>query len=210
MFYILFDRNMDADSSYGGSDTAQDSTSGPDHNSSMDTTSNVTPANGIDNNYYHKNEIHLNVNYDETDRHHPTPITQETTPRLPHYKSTANLNVSDDDHQLKYSSTSHLNGTPKGNKHMPPTGLDNPGFQEDEKSNGDLNVTLTSPSKKDEHMAEAINLELINLKPNGKDVTGPYENGISAIPSKKETDVEIGNPYDEYFVPVNEHRKYMR
>lgn len=27
---------------------------------------------------------------------------------------------------------------------------------------------------------------------------------------KKETEVHIGDPYDEYFVPVNEHRKYMR
>lgn len=44
-------------------------------------------------------------------------------------------------------------------------------------------------------LSEAVNLELVNFnKPAG---------GV--------TKVEIGNdPYDEYFVPVNEHRKYMR
>lgn len=42
--------------------------------------------------------------------------------------------------------------------------------------------------------SEAVNLELVNFnKPAGV------------------TKVEIGNdPYDEYFVPVNEHKKYMR
>lgn len=34
------------------------------------------------------------------------------------------------------------------------------------------------------------------------------KNGTSS--PKKETKVHIGDPYDEYFVPVNEHRKYMR
>lgn len=50
---------------------------------------------------------------------------------------------------------------------------------------------------------EAVNLELVNLhKP-----TNGHENGL---PHKKDTEVDIGDPYDEYFVPVNEHRKYMR
>jgi hypothetical protein len=34
------------------------------------------------------------------------------------------------------------------------------------------------------------------------------------LPAKKNADVEMGHTkdesYDEYFVPVNEHRKYMR
>jgi hypothetical protein len=33
------------------------------------------------------------------------------------------------------------------------------------------------------------------------------------LPMKKDGDVEMGKKdesYDEYFVPVNEHRKYMR
>lgn len=51
---------------------------------------------------------------------------------------------------------------------------------------------------------EAVNLELVNLhKPkNGA--------GHTSLPTKKDTEVHIGDPYDEYFVPVNEHRKYMR
>lgn len=60
-------------------------------------------------------------------------------------------------------------------------------------------------------MTETVNLELINMKPAGVDVVGTHQNGvINEIPVKKDEDVEIGNPYDEYFVPVNEHRKYMR
>lgn len=50
---------------------------------------------------------------------------------------------------------------------------------------------------------EAVNLELVNLnKP-----TNGHDNGL---PHKKDVEVNIGDPYDEYFVPVNEHRKYMR
>lgn len=53
--------------------------------------------------------------------------------------------------------------------------------------------------------AEAVNLELVNL--NKHSTNGKNGNGL---PLKKDTQVEIGDPYDEYFVPVNEHRKYMR
>lgn len=52
-------------------------------------------------------------------------------------------------------------------------------------------------------LTEAVNLELVNMNGNG------MKNGKSSSP-KKETEVHIGDPYDEYFVPVNEHRKYMR
>lgn len=63
-------------------------------------------------------------------------------------------------------------------------------------------------------MTEAVNLELINMKPvgssNGNAESYDIGNGLTTIPLKKENDRDIGNPYDEYFVPVNEHRKYMR
>lgn len=104
-------------------------------------------------------------------------------------------------------------------------GVDNPGFDNDEMkrpangthhhdptSNGSfLNTTVTSKTdtdtsdgKKEEEMAEAVNLELVNMK--------PFGNGINGIPVKKgdTSEVDIGDPYDEYFVPVNEHRKYIR
>lgn len=52
-------------------------------------------------------------------------------------------------------------------------------------------------------LTEAVNLELVNMNGNGT------KKGMSS--PKKETEVHhIGDPYDEYFVPVNEHRKYMR
>lgn len=59
------------------------------------------------------------------------------------------------------------------------------GAQNGHKPNGDTKL-------------EAVNLELINLTP---------KNG-----TKKDTavDMSTSNPYDEYFVPVNEHRKFMR
>ncbi|XP_044268825.1 uncharacterized protein LOC123014006 isoform X2 [Tribolium madens] len=222
---------MDADSSYGGSDTAQDSHSGHDNSSSLETTHNDATQQQEPNNFYHKNEITLPVNYDETD------FQENKTSKQPHYLSTANLNINDtlehhsnlEEMSKNYKSTSYLNESPRIRKKSE-TGVDNPAFQEEEykpevKStfdnnkpyNGDLNSSamlgLTSPTKNEEPLTEAVNLELINLKPAGKDVTGAYENGtngMTSIPVKKENDAEIGNPYDEYFVPVNEHRKYMR
>ncbi|KAF5269253.1 hypothetical protein FQR65_LT02554 [Abscondita terminalis] len=235
---------MDADSSYGGSDTAQDSTLGHDSNSLETSIPNhtstthdhhdevdksVMPSN--DTNTYFKNEVTLPINYDENNQEKSS---------LPHYLSTAKLNIEDDNSDnlidsKNYNSTHNLKAeTPKSRKKSNNSGIDNPAFQADEKTNhqptsngalkstfdenkaftnGDLNSTplgFTSPTKTDEQMAEAVNLELINLKPTGKDVGG-YDgtNGINDIPIKKETEVEIGNPYDEYFVPVNEHRKYM-
>ncbi|XP_063223858.1 uncharacterized protein LOC134531825 isoform X2 [Bacillus rossius redtenbacheri] len=67
----------------------------------------------------------------------------------------------------------------------------------------DLRVDARSDDK---GVAEAVNLELVNMNPgNG---------GLNGIPAKKEggEDAAEGyaDPYDEYFVPVNEHRKYMR
>jgi hypothetical protein len=43
----------------------------------------------------------------------------------------------------------------------------------------------------------------MNKKPsNGRD--------NNSLPLKKDTEVNVSGPYDEYFVPVNEHRKFMR
>lgn len=49
-----------------------------------------------------------------------------------------------------------------------------------------------------------MNLELVNLN---KPTNGHHDNGL---PHKKDVELDVGDPYDEYFVPVNEHRKYMR
>ncbi|XP_026324199.1 putative uncharacterized protein DDB_G0282133 isoform X3 [Hyposmocoma kahamanoa] len=88
----------------------------------------------------------------------------------------------------------------------PPEGFDNRAYQHDEDHNHNDSFSSHVPqhhNNSKEPIAEtkaleAVNLELINLSPkNGK---------------KKDVDVEMNasNPYDEYFVPVNEHRKYMR
>lgn len=225
---------MDADSSYGGSDTAQDCSQN-DHNTSdvtiitNDNTFSVTvttPEPQETQQFYHKNEITLPINCDEPDvqkEHRPQ------TPKLPHYLSTAKLNINEtlENHsnleQLNktYNSMSRLNQDMPENKN----GVDNPAFEDDAKkstfdenkpyNNGDLNSSATlglkSPSKdNEEQTTEAVNLELINMKPAGSN--GVHENGSnnSTIPVKKETEVDLGDPYDEYFVPVNEHRKYMR
>lgn len=231
---------MDADSSYGGSDTAQDCSHNDTTGSDIHNRSDITIISNNDNSYsvtvrtpgqqdqqfYHKNEITLPINCDETDlkksEHRPG------TPKLPHYMTTAKLNINEtlENHnnleQLNktYNSMSRLNQDMPDNKN----GVDNPGFEDDHPkstfdkpyNNGDLNSSTTlglkSPNKNDEQMPEAVNLELINMKPTSNDSNGLHENGstTTTIPVKKETEVDLGDPYDEYFVPVNEHRKYMR
>jgi hypothetical protein len=66
---------------------------------------------------------------------------------------------------------------------------------------------------------EAVNLELININSNNNMKKPTATNGKhnnNDLPAKKDGDVEMGtattkdDSYDEYFVPVNEHRKYMR
>ena len=99
-------------------------------------------------------------------------------------------------------------------QHRPPSppasGFDNRAYQHDEADpNHNDSFTSNGPHQQqnghskepngDTKTLEAVNLELINLTP---------KNG-----SKKkdvEVDMNATNPYDEYFVPVNEHRKYMR
>ncbi|XP_050541586.1 uncharacterized protein LOC126905683 isoform X4 [Daktulosphaira vitifoliae] len=100
----------------------------------------------------------------------------------------------------------------------PRTGIDNPSFETDKSDlpkphtngvNGHNGTVQQENGKLDkEKMAEAVNLELINMKPFGKNMNG---NGIS-VPSKKkkETAVNMNDSYDDYFIPVNEHKKYIR
>jgi hypothetical protein len=60
---------------------------------------------------------------------------------------------------------------------------------------------------------EAVNLELININSNNNNMKKSSNGKSNDLPMKKDGDVEMGKKdesYDEYFVPVNEHRKYMR
>ncbi|XP_057671957.1 uncharacterized protein LOC130903730 isoform X2 [Diorhabda carinulata] len=231
---------MDADSSYGGSDTAQDSHSSLDnshsshniskHDNNEDTVTTAVHVmpNTTDetqtpvNHYYHKNEITLPVNLDDTD-------FQKNNDSKLHYLATANLNINEslehhnnlDEMSKNYKSQHNLQESfSKKTKHSPPpTGIDNPAFVEDVKStfNNDMpysNGLTPDPSKKNNHepVTEAVNLELINMKPGGaihNGLKGYESSGMTTIPLKKEEE-DMRSPYDEYFVPVNEHRKYMR
>lgn len=231
---------MDADSSYGGSDTAQDSHSSLDnshgshniskHDNNEDTVTtavHVMPNNTDDiqipaNHYYHKNEITLPVNLDDTDY-------QKNNDSKLQYLATANLNINEslehhnnlDEMSKNYKSQHNLQESfSKKSKHSPPTtGIDNPAFVEDVKStfNNDMpysNGLTPDPSKTNnqEPVTEAVNLELINMKPGGaihNGLKGYESSGMTTIPLKKD-DEDMRSPYDEYFVPVNEHRKYMR
>lgn len=53
-----------------------------------------------------------------------------------------------------------------------------------------------------------MNLELVNLNKVSA-ANGHRDNGLSQK-KKESTQVDIGGAYNEYFVPVNEHKKYMR
>lgn len=96
----------------------------------------------------------------------------------------------------------------------PRTGIDNPSFETDKTDvpkpltnghNGTVNQEIGRHDK--DKMAEAVNLELINMKPFAKSANGK-ENGVPT--KKKETTVNMNDTYDDYFIPVNEHKKYMR
>jgi hypothetical protein len=119
-------------------------------------------------------------------------------------------------------------------------GIDNPGFEEDDErpatvgNGGSVSISVTAPSNgtgntssflnssgldtsmltemKDKDVAEAVNLELVSMNPFS---TTLETNGVNGIPVKKDGEQAglgdgYADPYDEYFVPVNEHRKYMR
>lgn len=86
-----------------------------------------------------------------------------------------------------------------------PAAFDNRAYQHDD-ADPNHNDSFTSNPQNgkepngDTKTLEAVNLELINLTP---------KNG-NAKKKDVEVDMNATNPYDEYFVPVNEHRKYMR
>lgn len=96
----------------------------------------------------------------------------------------------------------------------PRTGIDNPSFETDKTdvpkplTNGhNVNVNHENDSHVKDEMAEAVNLELINMKPFAKNING---NGNGVPTKKKETAVNMNDTYDDYFIPVNEHKKYIR
>lgn len=93
-------------------------------------------------------------------------------------------------------------------------GVVNMAFDADDRANVS-DVDFKSINEMDaKEKSEAVNLELVNMVPytngNGTNYGIPV-NGIPGIPVKKDVEQgEIGTPYDEYFVPVNEHKKFMR
>jgi hypothetical protein len=121
-------------------------------------------------------------------------------------------------------------------------GIDNPGFQEDERpatigNGGGVFISVTTPSngdasflncsavdtsmltemkdadkKKDKEISEAVNLELVSMNPFSTSLDTNCVNGIPMKQDSEQAGISDGynDPYDEYFVPVNEHRKYMR
>ncbi|CAH1105660.1 unnamed protein product [Psylliodes chrysocephalus] len=241
---------MDADSSYGGSDTTQDSNVGLHEHHSINEKSNgsednpqhgnITTAVHVislvggsneetpDNTYYHKNEITLPVNGNGDDQ---TDFQNSNNSKLPHYLATANLNINEslehhsnlEEMNRNYKSSHKLSPESSQLHSSGPNGIDNPAFVEDNRSTfhndkkpykNELDVnSLTS---NDEYLTEAVNLELINLKPSSgihNGIKEPCESNnsknLTSIPIKKDDD-DGRSPYDEYFVPVNEHRKYIR
>lgn len=153
--------------------------------------------------YAYKNEISLSIG--EDDHNSGTNSTAVPTPSPRHVE----IPVPGDDSE--YASLKDHNGSATMN------GLDNPAFESDKEKrplssfghSGEKSLGATSVNGKvaaEKPLAEAVNLELLNMsKP-----SNGHKNGASALPVKKDTEVDIGDPYDEYFVPVNEHRKFMR
>lgn len=95
-------------------------------------------------------------------------------------------------------------------------GLDNAAFEAEPATTGAAATPLSSFGQTngngktpDKPTAEAVNLELVNI-PTTKVMAPVNSSAGSAIAAKKQTAVNISDNYDEYFVPVNEHRKYMR
>lgn len=152
--------------------------------------------------YAFKNEISLSIG--EDDHNSGTNSTAIPTPSPRHVE----VPVDDSEYTSLKDSKQNGNGM---------SGLDNPAFEPEKEKrplssfghSGEKSLGATSMNGKangEKPLAEAVNLELLNMS---KPANG-HQNGSSALPVKKDTEVDIGDPYDEYFVPVNEHRKFMR
>ncbi|GBP16221.1 hypothetical protein EVAR_93595_1 [Eumeta japonica] len=90
----------------------------------------------------------------------------------------------------------------------PPAAFENKGYQHDDAdsnhntdamTNGKNHANDSFGANGETKTLEAVNLELVNLAP---------KNG-NAKKKDVEVDMAVNNPYEEYFVPVNEHKKYM-
>ncbi|CRK99821.1 CLUMA_CG013129, isoform A [Clunio marinus] len=173
--------------------------------------------------YAYKNEISLSIGDDSVDSTTSTPST--ITPPA-HPTPSPRQNINEDTKPL----------TKKSVEMSKPEGIDNKAFEATEKSSGKplssfgnghsngLNDSATNSANKngqinEKKLAEAVNLELININSNNNNAKKPTatngkHNNNNDLPVKKDGgDVEMGtnknDSYDEYFVPVNEHRKYM-
>jgi hypothetical protein len=166
--------------------------------------------------YAFKNEISLSIGEDGVDSANSTPSTV-TPPAIPTPSPRQNFQIESDKKPLTNEESS---------------GIDNPGFDETETpsnnrqltsfgnghSNGlneptalGVNDTNKNMELNDKKLAEAVNLELININSNNNLKKPTTTNGNhNELPIKKDSDVETGEPYGDYFISVNEHRKYMR
>lgn len=170
--------------------------------------------------YAYKNEVSLSIGY-PNDGDLAAPKSESTptpSPRL-YGGSTADDHNSDDSASTHVPSPNNSNSNDSAvlmrhhqSDDLSRVGLDNPGFETEPvapaarplssfgQPNGNGNGKPT----------EAVNLELVNLPSKTTTVVIPSRE-VASLPAKKETTtVNINDNYDEYFVPVNEHRKYMR
>lgn len=76
---------------------------------------------------------------------------------------------------------------------------------------GDAEFKTVNGGSGEKEKVEAVNLELVNMVPYSNGNGTSYGVPLNGIPVKKDSEaVDMSSPYDEYFVPVNEHKKYMR
>ncbi|XP_055326468.1 uro-adherence factor A-like isoform X3 [Sitodiplosis mosellana] len=156
----------------------------------------------------YRHEITISVGGDSEDQIQiktpPSVTTPTPSPRSIQSTTDEISNSTDDDHAVL---------APKQNPS--PSGVDNLAFENEHKTsqqrpmssfgqNGNGKIKEPATNGKN----EAVNLELVNLNKTPT-TNGHRDNGIPAK-KKDATQVEIGNSYNEYFVPVNEHKKYMR
>ena len=177
--------------------------------------------------YAYKNEISLSIG--DEDQSSRTNSTAVPTPSPRHIEVPMGAAGPDAETTNEYAPVLNRSGGGGGSgspSSAKSNGLDNPAFEleqdkrplssfghgKDEKSLGVVSVNGKTVGEKP--LAEAVNLELLNMSSKPPATNGHHQNGTNggagALPAKKDTEVDLGDPYDEYFVPVNEHRKFMR